>query len=156
MKKPSSKPRKKGRKQREKEQTSTPTSSAHSSANSNCEKVATATTQHSDKCESDFDDITEGLTDHSGRGDHSGTERDEAGPKREPIEDQNEWEFRHAITAKKMLKRRQRDDVVIPLAGSSGSEPDEDYVGAVRGLPCPEREAAMAARKEERAMADFR
>jgi hypothetical protein len=153
VKKPSSKPRKKGRKQRE---TSTPTSSAHSSSNSNCENVATATTQHLDECESDFDDITEGLTNRSGKGDHSGTERDEAVPKREPIEDQNEWEFRHAITAKKMLKRRPRDDVIIPQAGSSGSEPDEDYVGAVRGLPCPEREAAMAARREERDMDDFR
>ena len=164
------KARKKERKRRERGQRSTPentTKEEEAIVNSgnvsmetpHSESVAMEPIFSDDEYESDFDDITEQLLNEiSGRGKGEAEKGDGVGPPREPIEDENEWEFHHTRTAKKISthRRSRQDDSFLTLPDSSGSEPDEDYVGAVRGLPNPEEEAAMAAQREEREMAEFR
>ena len=95
----------------------------------------------------------------------SGTKRDQEVLKREPIEDKNEWEFRHTSTARKVLReqsvelqhmRTMFNMEHIPSSSESESSDEDDFPSAGGGVASTESVLESQEEREEKEMEDFR
>lgn len=161
-KKLSSKARKKERKQRGRGQRSTVSDSAHSSeveggVGVDSGDVAMATQPAGDEeYGSDLEDITEQLLNHNG-GTTGETKAEDKESEIDPLEEEeDDWEFQHT-SSKRMPSWQQSGKGGGEVCEEEEEESDqEEYVRPERDQPDPEEEASVAARREEKEMADFR
>lgn len=160
-KKLSSKARKKEKKQRGRGQRSTVSDSAHSSeveggVGMNSGDVAMATQPAGDEeYGSDLEDITEQLLNHNG-GATGETKAEDKESEIDPLEDEeDDWEFQHT-SSKRMPSWQQSRKGGGEVCEEEEESDQEEYVRPERDQPDPEEEASVAARREEKEMADFR
>ena len=160
-KKLSSKARKKERKQRGRGQRSTVSDSAHSSeveggVGVNSGDVAMATQPAGDEeYGSDLEDITEQLLNHNG-GATGETKAEDKESEIDPLEEEDDdWEFQHT-SSKRMPSWQQSRKGGGEVCEEEEESDQEEYVRPERDQPDPEEEASVAARREEKEMADFR